>query len=93
MELTAVLSALEALKEPCRLCLQRLEVYSRRVEKGGLLPAGKAEEADKEKQKYRLWRGVTLLKVHKVSFIWLKGMPKTNITALRCPCCDRKKKI
>ncbi len=78
MELTAVLSALEALKEPCRVMLYSDSKYIVDAVEKGWAAAWQArgwKKADKEEAKNTdLWeRLLTLLKVHKVSFIWVKG--------------------
>jgi ribonuclease HI len=78
MELTAVLSALEALKEPCRVELYSDSKYIVDAVEKGWVVAWQArgwKKADKENVKNTdLWeRLLSLLKVHEVSFTWVKG--------------------
>lgn len=78
MELTAVISALEALKEPCRVTLCSDSKYIVDAVEKGWAASWQARgwrKADKEEAKNTdLWeRLLSLLKVHEVSFIWVKG--------------------
>ena len=77
MELTAVISALEILKEPCRV-----EVYTDSryiadaVEKGWLQDwkARRWRRKDGALKNHELWQRLEeLMNIHRVTFIWVKG--------------------
>ena len=78
MELTAVISALEALKEPCEVVLTTDSKYvCDGIEKGWARSwrANGWKKADKKPAlNPDLWeRLLDLLERHKVSFVWVKG--------------------
>ncbi len=78
MELTAVVSALEALKEPCAVKLYSDSKYIVDAVELGWLKAWQArgwKKSDNDEAKnLDLWkRLVPLLKIHDVSFFWVKG--------------------
>ena len=78
MELTAVISALEALKEPCEVILTTDSKYvCDGIEKGWARSwrANGWKKADKKPAlNPDLWeRLLDLLERHKVSFVWVKG--------------------
>ena len=78
MELTAVISALEALKEPCEVDLYSDSKYVvEAIEKGwavGWRARGWKKADKKPALNPDLWeRLLDLLEKHKVNFIWIKG--------------------
>lgn len=78
MELTAVISALEALKEPCEVVLTTDSKYvCDGIEKGWARSwrANGWRKSDKKPAlNPDLWgRLLDLLEVHKVSFVWVRG--------------------
>ena len=78
MELTAVISALEALKEPCEVVLTTDSKYvCDGIEKGWARSwrANGWRKSDKKPAlNPDLWeRLLDLLEVHKVNFVWVKG--------------------
>ena len=78
MELTAVISALEALKEPCEVDLYSDSKYVvEAIEKGwavGWRARGWKKADKKPALNPDLWeRLLNLLEKHKVNFIWIKG--------------------
>ena len=78
MELTAVISALEALKEPCEVDLYSDSKYvTEAIEKGwavGWRARGWKKADKKPALNPDLWeRLLNLLEIHKVNFIWIKG--------------------
>ncbi len=78
MELTAVISALEALKEPCEVTLTSDSKYViDSIEKGwvyGWKKRGWVKSDKSPALNPDLWeRLLGLLAVHKVSFVWVKG--------------------
>ena len=77
MELTSVLKALEALKEPCEIELYTDSQYvANAVNKGWLLSWEKKGWKKKggEVKNPDLWvKLIPLLEQHKISFIWVKG--------------------
>ena len=78
MELTAVIAALSALKEPCEVTLTTDSQYVvNAIEKGWLdaWQKNKWRKSDKkEVLNIDLWRALLiLLEKHEVSFVWVKG--------------------
>ena len=77
MELMAVISALEALKEPCEVELWTDSQYLARAVNEGWLAGWKRRgwrRKEGELKNPELWQALdTLLARHKVSFNWLKG--------------------
>ena len=77
MELTAAISALEALKEPCEVELWTDSQYLARAVNEGWLAGWKRRgwrRKEGELKNPELWQALdTLLARHKVSFNWLKG--------------------
>ena len=78
MELTAVISALEALKEPCEVTLTSDSKYViDSIEKGwvyGWKKRGWVKSDKSPALNPDLWEQLLgLLAVHKVSFVWVKG--------------------
>lgn len=78
MELTAVISALEALKEPCDVTLTSDSKYViDSIEKGwvyGWKQRGWVKSDKSPALNPDLWdRLLGLLEVHKVNFVWVKG--------------------
>ena len=78
MELTAVISALEALKEPCEVDLYSDSKYvTEAIEKGwavGWRARGWKKADKKPALNPDLWEKLlNLLEIHKVNFIWIKG--------------------
>ena len=77
MELTAAITALEALKEPCEVTLTTDSKYvSDAVEKGWIenWKAKGWKRKDGELLNPELWQKLDeLLQIHKVSLIWVKG--------------------
>ena len=78
MELTAVISALEALKEPCEVTLTTDSKYvCDSIQKGWVYSWKRNgwKKADKKNAlNVDLWeRLLPLLEKHKVSFVWVKG--------------------
>lgn len=78
MELTAVITALEALKEPCKVVLTSDSKYiidavtkgwAEKWRKNGWMRGNKEKALNPD-----LWEKLLeLLKVHDVSFVWVKG--------------------
>jgi ribonuclease HI len=78
MELSAVIAALSALKEPCEVTLTTDSRYVAEAVNNGWAAAWRANgwrKADKSKAlNPDLWEKLLdLLAVHKVSFVWVKG--------------------
>ena len=78
MELSAVIAALSALKEPCEVTLTTDSQYVvNAIEKGWLAnwQRNNWRKSDKgEVLNVDLWRELlTLLNTHKVNFVWVKG--------------------
>lgn len=78
MELSAVIAALSALKEPCEVTLTTDSQYVvNAIEKGWLAGWQKnnwRKSDKKEVLNVDLWRALlVLLDKHKVSFVWVKG--------------------
>ncbi len=78
MELTAAISALEALKEPCEAELTSDSKYLvDAIEKGWLnswIKKGWKKSDGKEVLNIDLWKRLTVqLEKHRVSFVWIKG--------------------
>lgn len=77
MELTAAISALEALKEPCEVELWTDSQYLARAVNEGWLAGWKRRgwrRKEGELKNPELWQALdALLARHKVSFNWLKG--------------------
>ena len=78
MELTAVIVALEALKEPCSVTLTTDSKYVSEAITQGWARSWKAngwKKADKKPAlNFELWdRLLSLLEIHSVEFIWVKG--------------------
>jgi ribonuclease HI len=78
MELTAVIVALEALKEPCTVTLTTDSKYVSEAITQGWARSWKAngwKKADKKPAlNSELWdRLLSLLDTHKVNFVWVKG--------------------
>lgn len=78
MELTAVIAALEALKEPCEVTLSSDSKYVVDGITKGWAKSWKArgwKKADKKPAlNVDLWeRLLELIEVHKVEFVWIKG--------------------
>ena len=78
MELSAVIAALSALKEPCEVTLTTDSQYVvNAIEKGWLAGWQKnnwRKSDKKEVLNLDLWRALlVLLDKHKVSFVWVKG--------------------
>ena len=77
MELLAAISALEALKEPCDVTLYSDSKYLvDSISKGWVLSWEKAgfQKKGKAVPNTDLWkRLLTLIRMHSVSFIWVKG--------------------
>ena len=78
MELSAVIAALSALKEPCEVTLTTDSQYVvNAIEKGWLAGWQKnnwRKSDKKEVLNVDLWRSLlVLLDKHKVSFVWVKG--------------------
>jgi ribonuclease HI len=77
MELMAVIKALEALKEPCKVALYTDSQYIVNAVNKGWLKSWKAKSwkrKDGELKNPDLWQRLDkLLSVHEVSFIWVKG--------------------
>ncbi|NLV86767.1 MAG: ribonuclease HI [Clostridiales bacterium] len=77
MELLAVIKALEALKEPCKVALYTDSQYIVNAINKGWLKGWKAEgwkRKDGELKNPDLWQRLDkLISVHEVSFNWVKG--------------------
>lgn len=77
MELTAVISALKALKEPCSVKLHTDSQYIANAINEGWLRAWKAKgwkRKSGEVKNLDLWKELcALLEIHSVEFIWVKG--------------------
>ena len=78
MELTAVIVALEALKEPCKVTLTTDSKYVSEAITQGWAQSWKAngwKKADKKPAlNSELWeRLLSLLEIHDVEFVWVKG--------------------
>ncbi len=78
MELMGVISALEALKEPCKVTLTSDSKYLTDAINKGWLDSWKArgwKKADKSPVlNVELWQRIdALLKIHSVTFVWVHG--------------------
>ena len=77
MELTAVISALKALKEPCSVKLHTDSQYIANATNEGWLRAWKAKGWKRkggEVKNLDLWQELSpLLELHNIEFIWVKG--------------------
>ena len=76
MELTAVISALSALKEPCEVILTTDSQYVSRAVNEGWMKSWRAHGWTKKGglKNADLWQELDkLLSLHQVSFVWVKG--------------------